>query len=197
MRRYDISVVRARAVERDGKDKRWELRKSIRAAVQGRVGLPSTRKPTIPSDELIADPRDLKTSTSASSISARDRHVPIARASARRSKPTAEEAREAVEKTNDPAAYLREMGTTGLTARARCASPSGSSRARLIYQARQQPDRPRGDLKLLENAGRDSRRSRAGQLGEDEDRTTGPRGASKTSSAASRRSARSTKTSSA
>ena len=116
---------------------------------------------------------------------------------------TAEEAREAVEKTNDPVRmYLREMGTVKLLDRegeVRIAKRIEQGEAKIYQALANNPIVLEELLKLLENAGRDTRMvTELVNRSEDEERTwtTAPRSASTASSRASRRSARSTRTSS-
>ena len=116
------------------------------------------------SDELTADPRDLEDvylrffDLGIEIVTDPDR---AARKRAALEAETAEEAREAVEKTNDPVRmYLREMGTVKLLDRegeVRIAKRIEQGEAK-IYQALANNPVVLGEiLKLLENAGRDSR----------------------------------------
>jgi len=119
---------------------------------------------TILSDEATAAPRDLE------AIYARFFEVGIEivtdpdRAARRRAADAAEsadEAREAVEKTNDPVRmYLREMGTVKLLDRegeVRIAKRIEQGEAKIYQALANNPVVLEEILKLLENAGRDSR----------------------------------------
>ncbi len=119
---------------------------------------------TILSDEATAAPRDLE------AIYARFFEVGIeivtdpdraARRRAADAAETAEEAREAVEKTNDPVRmYLREMGTVKLLDRegeVRIAKRIEQGEAKIYQALANNPVVLEEILKLLENAGRDTR----------------------------------------
>ncbi len=119
---------------------------------------------TILSDEATAAPRDLE------AIYARFFEVGIeivtdpdraARRRASEASESADEAREAVEKTNDPVRmYLREMGTVKLLDRegeVRIAKRIEQGEAKIYQALANNPVVLEEILKLLENAGRDSR----------------------------------------
>ncbi|MFY9552355.1 MAG: RNA polymerase sigma factor RpoD [Thermoanaerobaculia bacterium] len=119
---------------------------------------------TILSDEATAAPKDLE------NIYARFLEVGIeivtdpdraARRRAADAAESAEEAREAVEKTNDPVRmYLREMGTVKLLDRegeVRIAKRIEQGEAKIYQALANNPVVLEEILKLLENAGRDSR----------------------------------------
>jgi RNA polymerase primary sigma factor len=119
---------------------------------------------TILSDEATASPKDLE------SIYGRFLEVGIeivtdpdraARRRAADAAETSEEAREAVEKTNDPVRmYLREMGTVKLLDRegeVRIAKRIEQGEAKIYQALANNPVVLEEILKLLENAGRDSR----------------------------------------
>jgi RNA polymerase primary sigma factor len=119
---------------------------------------------TILSDEATASPKDLE------SIYGRFFEVGIeivtdpdraARRRAADAAESAEEAREAVEKTNDPVRmYLREMGTVKLLDRegeVRIAKRIEQGEAKIYQALANNPVVLEEILKLLENAGRDSR----------------------------------------
>src|SRR5215813_12143058 len=119
---------------------------------------------TILSDEATAAPKDIE------SIYARFFEVGIeivtdpdraARKRAALDAETAEEAREAVEKTNDPVRmYLREMGTVKLLDRegeVRIAKRIEQGEAKIYQALANNPVVLEELLKLLESAGRDSR----------------------------------------
>jgi RNA polymerase primary sigma factor len=119
---------------------------------------------TVLSDEVSAEPRDLE------EVYARffDLGIEIvtdpdraARKRAALEAETAEEAREAVEKTNDPVRmYLREMGTVKLLDRegeVRIAKRIEQGEAKIYQALANNPVVLEELLKLLENAGRDSR----------------------------------------
>ena len=119
---------------------------------------------TILSDEATAAPKDIE------SIYARFFEVGIeivtdpdraARRRAAEAAETADEAREAVEKTNDPVRmYLREMGTVKLLDRegeVRIAKRIEQGEAKIYQALANNPVVLEEILKLLENAGRDTR----------------------------------------
>jgi len=119
---------------------------------------------TILSDEVTSAPQDLE------DVYARFFELGIeivtdpdraARKRAAREAETAEEAREAVEKTNDPVRmYLREMGTVKLLDRegeVRIAKRIEQGEAQIYQALANNPIVLEEILKLLENAGRDSR----------------------------------------
>ena len=119
---------------------------------------------TILSDEATAAPKDLE------GIYARFFEVGIeivtdpdraARRRAAEAAETADEAREAVEKTNDPVRmYLREMGTVKLLDRegeVRIAKRIEQGEAKIYQALANNPIVLEEILKLLENAGRDTR----------------------------------------
>ncbi len=132
---------------------------------------------TILSDELTADPRDLEDvyvrffDLGIEIVTDPDR---AARKRAALEAETAEEAREAVEKTNDPVRmYLREMGTVKLLDRegeVRIAKRIEQGEAKIYQALANNPIVLEEILKLLENAGRDSRMvNELVNLGEDEE----------------------------
>ncbi len=132
---------------------------------------------TILSDELTADPRDLEDvyvrffDLGIEIVTDPDR---AARKRAALEAETAEEAREAVEKTNDPVRmYLREMGTVKLLDRegeVRIAKRIEQGEAKIYQALANNPIVLEEILKLLENAGRDSRVvNELVNLGEDEE----------------------------
>ncbi len=129
------------------------------------------------SDELTADPRDLEDvylrffDLGIEIVTDPDR---AARKRAALEAETAEEAREAVEKTNDPVRmYLREMGTVKLLDRegeVRIAKRIEQGEAKIYQALANNPIVLEEILKLLENAGRDSRIvNELVNLGEDEE----------------------------
>ena len=129
------------------------------------------------SDELTADPRDLEDvyvrffDLGIEIVTDPDR---AARKRAALEAETAEEAREAVEKTNDPVRmYLREMGTVKLLDRegeVRIAKRIEQGEAKIYQALANNPIVLEEILKLLENAGRDSRMvNELVNLGEDEE----------------------------
>jgi RNA polymerase primary sigma factor len=129
------------------------------------------------SDELTADPRDLEDvylrffDLGIEIVTDPDR---AARKRAALEAETAEEAREAVEKTNDPVRmYLREMGTVKLLDRegeVRIAKRIEQGEAKIYQALANNPVVLEEILKLLENAGRDSRMvNELVNLGEDEE----------------------------
>ena len=119
---------------------------------------------TICSDELVGSPRDLEQvyerffEMGIEIVTDPDR---AARKRAALDAETAEEAREAVEKTNDPVRmYLREMGTVKLLDRegeVRIAKRIEQGEAKIYQALANNPIVLEEILKLLENAGRDSR----------------------------------------
>ena len=119
---------------------------------------------TIASDELIGSPRDFEQvyerffELGIEIVTDPDR---AARKRAALDAETAEEAREAVEKTNDPVRmYLREMGTVKLLDRegeVRIAKRIEQGEAKIYQALANNPVVLEEILKLLENAGRDSR----------------------------------------
>ena len=119
---------------------------------------------TILSDELVGSPRDLEQvyerffDMGIEVVTDPDR---AARKRAALDAETAEEAREAVEKTNDPVRmYLREMGTVKLLDRegeVRIAKRIEQGEAKIYQALANNPIVLEEILKLLENAGRDSR----------------------------------------
>jgi RNA polymerase primary sigma factor len=119
---------------------------------------------TILSDELVGSPRDLEQvyerffEMGIEVVTDPDR---AARKRAALDAETAEEAREAVEKTNDPVRmYLREMGTVKLLDRegeVRIAKRIEQGEAKIYQALANNPIVLEEILKLLENAGRDSR----------------------------------------
>ena len=119
---------------------------------------------TICSDELVGSPRDLEQvyerffDMGIEVVTDPDR---AARKRAALDAETAEEAREAVEKTNDPVRmYLREMGTVKLLDRegeVRIAKRIEQGEAKIYQALANNPIVLEEILKLLENAGRDSR----------------------------------------
>jgi len=132
---------------------------------------------TILSDELTADPRDLEDvytrffDLGIEIVTDPDR---AARKRAALESETAEEAREAVEKTNDPVRmYLREMGTVKLLDRegeVRIAKRIEQGEAKIYQALANNPVVLEEILKLLENAGRDSRMvNELVNLGEEDD----------------------------
>ncbi|MGH9399764.1 MAG: RNA polymerase sigma factor RpoD [Thermoanaerobaculia bacterium] len=132
---------------------------------------------SILSDELTADPRDLEDvyvrffDLGIEIVTDPDR---AARKRAALEAETAEEAREAVEKTNDPVRmYLREMGTVKLLDRegeVRIAKRIEQGEAKIYQGLANNPIVLEEILKLLENAGRDSRMvNELVNLGEDEE----------------------------
>ena len=132
---------------------------------------------TILSDELTADPRDLEDvyvrffDLGIEIVTDPDR---AARKRAALEAETAEEAREAVEKTNDPVRmYLREMGTVKLLDRegeVRIAKRIEQGEAKIYQALANNPIVLEEILKLLENAGRDTRMvNELVNLGEDEE----------------------------
>src|SRR5215468_6241452 len=116
------------------------------------------------SDDLTADPRDLEEvylrffDLGIEIVTDPDR---AARKRAALEAETAEEAREAVEKTNDPVRmYLREMGTVKLLDRegeVRIAKRIEQGEAKIYQALANNPVVLEEILKLLENAGRDTR----------------------------------------
>ena len=132
---------------------------------------------TILSDELTADPHDLEEvyvrffDLGIEIVTDPDR---AARKRAALEAETAEEAREAVEKTNDPVRmYLREMGTVKLLDRegeVRIAKRIEQGEAKIYQALANNPVVLEEILKLLENAGRDSRMvNELVNMGEDEE----------------------------
>jgi RNA polymerase primary sigma factor len=119
---------------------------------------------TILSDELVGSPRELDQvyerffDLGIEVVTDPDR---AARKRAALDAETAEEAREAVEKTNDPVRmYLREMGTVKLLDRegeVRIAKRIEQGEAKIYQALANNPVVLEEILKLLENAGRDSR----------------------------------------
>ncbi len=119
---------------------------------------------TVLSDEATAAPKDLElvyeklVELGIEIVTDPDR---AARRRATREGETAEEAREAVEKTNDPVRmYLREMGTVKLLDRegeVRIAKRIEQGEAKIYQALANNPVVLEEILKLLENAGRDSR----------------------------------------
>ena len=119
---------------------------------------------TILSDELVGSPRELDQvyerffDLGIEIVTDPDR---AARKRAALDAETAEEAREAVEKTNDPVRmYLREMGTVKLLDRegeVRIAKRIEQGEAKIYQALANNPVVLEEILKLLENAGRDSR----------------------------------------
>ncbi len=119
---------------------------------------------TVLSDEATAAPKDLELvyeklgELGIEIVTDPDR---AARRRATRESETAEEAREAVEKTNDPVRmYLREMGTVKLLDRegeVRIAKRIEQGEAKIYQALANNPVVLEEILKLLENAGRDSR----------------------------------------
>src|SRR6266851_6935107 len=119
---------------------------------------------TILSDELVGSPRELDQvyerffDLGIEIVTDPDR---AARKRAALDAETAEEAREAVEKTNDPVRmYLREMGTVKLLDRegeVRIAKRIEQGEAKIYQALANNPVVLEELLKLLENAGRDSR----------------------------------------
>ena len=119
---------------------------------------------TIASDELVGTPRDFEQvyerffEMGIEIVTDPDR---AARKRAALDAETAEEAREAVEKTNDPVRmYLREMGTVKLLDRegeVRIAKRIEQGEAKIYQALANNPVVLEEILKLLENAGRDSR----------------------------------------
>ncbi|MEP6800764.1 MAG: sigma-70 factor domain-containing protein, partial [Acidobacteriota bacterium] len=119
---------------------------------------------TILSDEATASPQDLEEvygrifDMGVEIVTDPDR---AARRRAALEAETAEEAREAVEKTNDPVRmYLREMGTVKLLDRegeVRIAKRIEQGEAKIYQALANNPIVLQEILKLLENAGRDSR----------------------------------------
>jgi len=119
---------------------------------------------TILSDELVGSPRELEQvyerffDLGIEVVTDPDR---AARKRAALDAETAEEAREAVEKTNDPVRmYLREMGTVKLLDRegeVRIAKRIEQGEAKIYQALANNPVVLEEILKLLENAGRDSR----------------------------------------
>ena len=119
---------------------------------------------TIASDELVGSPRDFEQvyerlfEMSIEIVTDPDK---AARKRAALDAETAEEAREAVEKTNDPVRmYLREMGTVKLLDRegeVRIAKRIEQGEAKIYQALANNPVVLEEILKLLENAGRDSR----------------------------------------
>jgi RNA polymerase primary sigma factor len=119
---------------------------------------------TIASDELVGSPRDFEQvyerffELGIEIVTDPDR---AARKRAALDAETAEEAREAVEKTNDPVRmYLREMGTVKLLDRegeVRIAKRIEQGEAKIYQALANNPVVLEEILKLLENAGRDSR----------------------------------------
>jgi RNA polymerase primary sigma factor len=132
---------------------------------------------TILSDELTADPHDLEDvytrffDLGIEIVTDPDR---AARKRAALESETAEEAREAVEKTNDPVRmYLREMGTVKLLDRegeVRIAKRIEQGEAKIYQALANNPVVLEEILKLLESAGRDSRMvNELVNLGEEDD----------------------------
>jgi RNA polymerase primary sigma factor len=132
---------------------------------------------TILSDELTADPRDLEDvytrflDLGIEIVTDPDR---AARRRAALESESAEEAREAVEKTNDPVRmYLREMGTVKLLDRegeVRIAKRIEQGEAKIYQALANNPVVLEEILKLLESAGRDSRMvNELVNLGEEDD----------------------------
>jgi RNA polymerase primary sigma factor len=132
---------------------------------------------TILSDELTADPRDLEDvytrffELGIEIVTDPDR---AARKRAAHESESAEEAREAVEKTNDPVRmYLREMGTVKLLDRegeVRIAKRIEQGEAKIYQALANNPVVLEEILKLLESAGRDSRMvNELVNLGEEDD----------------------------
>jgi RNA polymerase primary sigma factor len=132
---------------------------------------------TILSDELTADPRDLEDvytrffDLGIEIVTDPDR---AARKRAAHESESAEEAREAVEKTNDPVRmYLREMGTVKLLDRegeVRIAKRIEQGEAKIYQALANNPVVLEEILKLLESAGRDSRMvNELVNLGEEDD----------------------------
>ena len=119
---------------------------------------------TVLSDEVTGEPRDLEEvytrffDLGIEIVTDPDR---AARKRAALEAETAEEAREAVEKTNDPVRmYLREMGTVKLLDRegeVRIAKRIEQGEAKIYQALANNPIVLQELLKLLENAGRDSR----------------------------------------
>jgi RNA polymerase primary sigma factor len=119
---------------------------------------------TVLSDEVTAEPRDLEAvytrffDLGIEIVTDPDR---AARKRAALEAETAEEAREAVEKTNDPVRmYLREMGTVKLLDRegeVRIAKRIEEGEAKIYQALANNPVVLEELLRLLENAGRDSR----------------------------------------
>jgi RNA polymerase primary sigma factor len=119
---------------------------------------------TVISDELVGSPRELEQvyerffDLGIEIVTDPDR---AARKRAALDAETAEEAREAVEKTNDPVRmYLREMGTVKLLDRegeVRIAKRIEQGEAKIYQALANNPVVLEEILKLLENAGRDSR----------------------------------------
>ncbi|HMA18094.1 MAG TPA: RNA polymerase sigma factor RpoD [Thermoanaerobaculia bacterium] len=119
---------------------------------------------TVISDELVGSPRELEQvyerffDLGIEIVNDPDR---AARKRAALDAETAEEAREAVEKTNDPVRmYLREMGTVKLLDRegeVRIAKRIEQGEAKIYQALANNPIVLEEILKLLENAGRDSR----------------------------------------
>ncbi|HEY6148220.1 MAG TPA: sigma-70 factor domain-containing protein, partial [Thermoanaerobaculia bacterium] len=119
---------------------------------------------TVLSDEVTGEPRDLEEvytrffDLGIEIVTDPDR---AARKRAALEAETAEEAREAVEKTNDPVRmYLREMGTVKLLDRegeVRIAKRIEQGEAKIYQALANNPIVLTEILKLLENAGRDSR----------------------------------------
>src|SRR5499427_2993773 len=119
---------------------------------------------TVLSDEATAAPRDLEHvyerlfELGIEIVTDPDR---AARRRAAHESESAEEAREAVEKTNDPVRmYLREMGTVKLLDRegeVRIAKRIEQGEAKIYQALANNPVVLEEILKLLENAGRDSR----------------------------------------
>jgi RNA polymerase primary sigma factor len=119
---------------------------------------------TVLSDEVTGEPRDLEEvytrffDLGIEIVTDPDR---AARKRAALEAETAEEAREAVEKTNDPVRmYLREMGTVKLLDRegeVRIAKRIEQGEAKIYQALANNPIVLEEILKLLENAGRDSR----------------------------------------
>jgi RNA polymerase primary sigma factor len=119
---------------------------------------------TVISDELVGSPRELEQvyerffDLGIEIVTDPDR---AARKRAALDAETAEEAREAVEKTNDPVRmYLREMGTVKLLDRegeVRIAKRIEQGEAKIYQALANNPIVLEEILKLLENAGRDSR----------------------------------------
>ena len=132
---------------------------------------------TVLSDEVTGEPRDLEEvytrffDLGIEIVTDPDR---AARKRAALEAETAEEAREAVEKTNDPVRmYLREMGTVKLLDRegeVRIAKRIEQGEAKIYQALANNPIVLEELLKLLENAGRDSRMvTELVNLSEDED----------------------------
>jgi RNA polymerase primary sigma factor len=134
---------------KEGKDKGYLLYEEIQ---------------TVLSDEVVGSPRDLEQvyerffDLGIEIVTDPDR---AARKRAALDAETAEEAREAVEKTNDPVRmYLREMGTVKLLDRegeVRIAKRIEQGEAKIYQALANNPVVLEEILKLLENAGRDSR----------------------------------------